>query len=101
MKELRKAIGAALRVDALRQLSQRLAEEARVLRIRGAAGSAKTLAVARAALSENRPMAVLTASNAEAQTLAQDLRSLLELASDDSRTVVHLPGLEVDPYRGL
>jgi transcription-repair coupling factor (superfamily II helicase) len=102
MQELKKAIGAALRVDALRQLSKRLAEpDARVLRIRGAAGSGKTLAVARAALSESRPLAVVTSSNTEAQTLARDLHSLLQLASDEPRSIVHLPGMEVDPYRGL
>jgi transcription-repair coupling factor (superfamily II helicase) len=86
---------------ALQQLAARLNEGARVLRLSGTAGGAKGLAIAKAILSENRSTVVLVPSNAEAQKLSQELRFYVDLLSPNPMEIVHLPSLEVDPYRGL
>jgi transcription-repair coupling factor (superfamily II helicase) len=99
--QLKKAFEAALETDALRSMDARLREGCRLLTVAGLAGGAKPLAVARAILTERRPAAALTASEGEAQTLVQDLRFLLGLLIKDPPEVIHLPSLEVDPYRGL
>ena len=101
MIQLKKAFEAALETDALRSMDARLREGCRLLTVAGLAGGAKPLAVARAILTERRPAAALTASEGEAQTLVQDLRFLLGLLIKDPPEVIHLPSLEVDPYRGL
>jgi transcription-repair coupling factor (superfamily II helicase) len=86
---------------ALRQLAARLDEGTRVLTMSGTAGGAKALAIAKAILTENRSTAVLTPSNVEAQNLSQELRFYLDLLSPAPIEIIHLPGLEVDPYRGM
>ncbi len=114
MSQLKKAFEAAMKSDALRQMAARLAEGCRVLTLGGAAGGAKAFAIANAVLAEHRgasagesdaqrgrSFAVLAISNAEAQSLAQEIRFYVDLLSTDPPEVVHLPSLEVDPYRGL
>jgi transcription-repair coupling factor (superfamily II helicase) len=86
---------------ALRQLAARLDEGTRVLTVSGTAGGAKALAVAKAILSVNRSTAVIAPSNVEAQSLAQELRFYLDLLASSPIEIIHLPSLEVDPYRGL
>ena len=86
---------------ALQQMAARLEGGARVLTVSGVAGGAKALAIAKAVLTENRPTAVITPSNAEAQNLAQELRFYIDLLTPSPVPVILLPSLEVDPYRGL
>ncbi len=86
---------------ALQQVAARLEEGIRVLTVAGAAGGAKGLSIAKAILTENRPATVITPSNAEALSLAQELRFYIDLLSPSPVSVIHLPSLEVDPYRGL
>ncbi len=111
-----------MKCDALRQIAARLDEGCRVLAVAGAAGGAKAFAIAHAILAEtgggaacampddthpqssrgaSRSFAVLTVSNAEAQNLAHEIKFYLDLLSPAPPEVVHLPSLEVDPYRGL
>jgi transcription-repair coupling factor (superfamily II helicase) len=92
---------AAMGSGALRQLAARLDEGIRVLSVSGTAGGAKALAIAKAVLTENRSTAVIVPSNAEAQNLAQELRFYIDLLAPSPVEIVHLPSLEVDPYRGL
>ncbi len=92
---------AAVRSDALQQLETGIAEGRRVLTLGGAAGGAKALSIARAILAGDRPTAVITPSNAEAHTLAQELKFYLDLLSPSPPDIIHLPSFEVDPYRGL
>jgi transcription-repair coupling factor (superfamily II helicase) len=99
--QIRKAFEAALESDAFRQIAARLAEPCRRLVIAGPSGGAKALAITHAVLIENRSTAVLTPSETEAQNLVQELRFFFELLSPGPPPVMHLPGLEVDPYRGL
>jgi transcription-repair coupling factor (superfamily II helicase) len=107
--QLKKAFEDAMRSDVLRQMAARLKEGCRVLRIAGAAGGAKAVAIAHAILTENRggpdsssrSCAVLAISNVEAQNLAEEIRFYLGLLSPSPPPVIHLPSLEVDPYRGL
>ncbi len=101
MIQLKKAFDDAMRNDALRQMELRLREGCRVLSVAGATGGAKALAVARAIIVERRHTAVLTGTNVEAQDLVQDLQFLLGLLVENPPPVIHLPSLEVDPYRGL
>jgi len=86
---------------ALQQLAARLEGGIRVLTVSGTAGGAKALAIAKAVLSEKRSAAVVVPSNVEAQDLAQELQFYVDLLAPSSLEIVHLPGLEVDPYRGL
>lgn len=85
----------------MQQLAARLDEGIRVLRVTGTAGGAKALTIAKAILTENRPAAVFAPSNVEAQDLARELQFYVELLSASPVDVIHLPSLEVDPYRGL
>jgi transcription-repair coupling factor (superfamily II helicase) len=99
--QLKKTFEAAMECGALQQLADRLARGSRVLTVTGAAGGAKPLTIAKAILAENGSAAVIAASNAEAQTFAKELRFYLDLLSENPVGITHLPGLEVDPYRGL
>ena len=90
-----------MRSGALQELAAKLAEGSRFLTVSGTAGGAKALVLAKAILAEKQPVAVITPSNAEANTLAEELRFYLGLLSPIPVEVVHLPSLEVDPYRGL
>ncbi len=86
---------------ALQQLAARLEGGTRVLTVSGTAGGAKALAIAKAILTENRTAAVIAPTVVEAQSLAQELRFYVDLLASSPPEVVHLPSLEVDPYRGL
>ncbi len=101
MIQLKNAFEAAIASDALRQLETGLSQGCRALAVSGATGGAKALVVAKVLLSESRSAAVFVASDREAQNLAQELQFYLNLLSQDPIEVLHLPGLEVDPYRGL
>jgi transcription-repair coupling factor (superfamily II helicase) len=89
----------ALNCDALCQMAESLESGCRVISLSGAVGGAKSLAIAKAILTEKRPAAILTATNEEAQQIAQEVRFCLDLFS--TVPVITLPSLEVDPYRGL
>ena len=95
------AIEAAAQSGALRDLSLQLRQGVRELTIEGLVGSAKALTIAQAALAGQPRMAVLTATSLEARSLAEEIRYFLGLLSPAPPRVVHLPSLEVDPYRGL
>ncbi len=86
---------------AFQEMAARLSENCRVLSASGTTGGAKALAIAKAILIENRPFAVIAPSNPEAQNLAQELQFYLDLLSPSPIEVMHFPGFEVDPYRGL
>ncbi len=86
---------------ALQQMAARLKEGVRVLTVSGTAGGAKALAIAKAILAENRSAAVIAPSNVEAQSLAQELQFYIDLLAPAPFEIIHLPSLEVDPYRGL
>jgi len=92
---------AAVRSDALQQLETGIEEGRRVLTLTGTAGGAKALAIAKAILVEDRPTAVITPSNADAHSMALELKFYLDLLSPSPPDIVHLPSFEVDPYRGL
>lgn len=89
----------ALDCDALRQMAECLESGSRVLSLSGAVSGAKSLAIAKAILTEKRPVAILTATSEGAQQIAQEVRFYLGIFS--SLSVISLPSLEVDPYRGL
>jgi transcription-repair coupling factor (superfamily II helicase) len=101
VNQLRNAFESALASDAFRQITARLGEPCRRLVVAGPSGGAKALTIAHALRVENRSAAIFTPNDAEAQSLVQELRLLLEMLSPSPIQVVHLPGLEVDPYRGL
>jgi transcription-repair coupling factor (superfamily II helicase) len=101
VNHLKRAFEAAMGSGALQQLATRLIEGSRVLTVTGAAGGAKALTIARAILTENRSTAMITSSNAEAETLTEELQFYINLLSPSPLEIVHLPGIEVDPYRGL
>jgi transcription-repair coupling factor (superfamily II helicase) len=82
-------------------MSARLREQTPVVSVTGPTGGARSLAIAQAILSENRPVAVFAATNVEAQNLVLELRYFLELLGPVAPPVIHFPSLEVDPYRGL
>lgn len=86
---------------ALQQLEMRLSAGSHVLTVSGVAGGAKALAIAKAILTENRSVAVIVPSNAEAQSLSQELQFYINLLSPTPFEIIHIPDLEVDPYRGL
>jgi len=98
---LKQTFEAAVRSGALQQVAARLSEGIRVLTVSGATGGAKSLAIAAAVLAENRSYAVIAPSNSEAQKLALELNFYIDLLSSSPPQIVHLPSLEVDPYRGL
>jgi transcription-repair coupling factor (superfamily II helicase) len=101
VNQLKQTFESAMESDALRQLSTRLNEGSRVLTVTGTAGGAKALTIARAILAENRFAAVIVPSNAEAENLSEELPFYLNLLSPSPLEIVYLPGIEVDPYRGL
>ena len=82
-------------------MAGRIAEGSHVFRVSGAAGCSKALVIARAFLVENRSLAVFTATSTEAENISHEVDFFLRLFDHDAPAVVHLPGLEVDPYRGL
>ncbi len=101
MVHLKRVFESATRSGALRDLSTRLQQGTRAVTIEGPVGGAKGLTIAQAALAEQRPLAVLTATSNEARYLAQELSFFLGLLSPTPPRVILLPSLEVDPYRGL
>ncbi len=101
MNHLSDAFGAVLDCDSMRQLGAQLHEGSRTLRISGAVGSSRALIICRAFLAERRSLAVLTAGNTEAESLAHEVQFFLQLLAPDAPPVVHFPSREVDPYRGL
>jgi transcription-repair coupling factor (superfamily II helicase) len=98
---LKKVFESAADCGALHEMSVRLQQGIRALRIEGLVGSAKGLAITRAVLAEQRSIAVLTATNTEARNLSQELGFFFGLLSSAPPRVIFLPSLEVDPYRGL
>ncbi|NLT33040.1 MAG: transcription-repair coupling factor [Acidobacteria bacterium] len=101
MISLKRTLEAALQGGAFERLEEMLRGGAGVVTVSGAAGGAKALVLAKAALCGQRPLAVITPTGAEAQTLAEEIRFCLDLLVPVPPEVVHLPELEVDPYRGL
>jgi transcription-repair coupling factor (superfamily II helicase) len=101
MIQLKQTFDAAMESGALRQLETRLHEGSRVLTVSGTAGGAKALTIAKAILTEQRSAAVIAPSNGEAQNIAQELQFYVGLLSSNPIEIIHLPALEVDPYRGL
>lgn len=101
MNQLKLAFEAAMGSGALQQLASRIGEGGHGFALSGAAGGTKALAIAKAILTEKRSYAVVTPSNAEARSLAQELQFYMDLLSAEPLEVIHLPSLEVDPYRGL
>jgi transcription-repair coupling factor (superfamily II helicase) len=98
---LKQIFEAAMQSGALEQVEKRLNEGCFELTISGPAGGAKALAVAKVILTENRRTAVIAPSNIEAHNLAHELRFYIDLLSHSPLEIVHLPGFEIDPYRGL
>jgi transcription-repair coupling factor (superfamily II helicase) len=101
MNELKRVFELAMRADALRQLGARLRQGFHSLTLAGTAGGTKALTIASAILAENRSVAVFTTTSEDAQNLAQEISFYLQLFSPRPPEVIHLPGLDVDPYRGL
>ena len=101
MVHLKSIFEAAVHSEALQQLEKGIGEGRRVLTMRGTAGGAKSLAIAKVVLAEDRPTAVIAPSHAEAHNLAQELKFYFDLLSSSPLDIIHLPGFEVDPYRGL
>jgi transcription-repair coupling factor (superfamily II helicase) len=99
VQQLVNIFNAALSCDTLRQMAECLEAGRPAISLAGAVSGAKSLAIAKAILAENRPAAVLAATNEEARQIAQEIRFYLGLFSPVP--VISLPGLEVDPYRGL
>lgn len=91
----------AMASDALQELAAHFRTGIRNPGLSGAAGGARALAISSAVLAGNRPVAVLVPSGAEAQHLARELDFYLNLLSSSPIDVVHMPDIEVDPYRGL
>ena len=82
-------------------MSARLKEGVQAFALSGATSGAKALALAGAIIAEGRPYAVLAPSDAEARSLAGEIRFYCDLLSSSPVEVTYLPGFEVDPYRGL
>jgi transcription-repair coupling factor (superfamily II helicase) len=101
MIQLKRTFETAMESGALQQLATRLHEGTRVVTVSGTAGGSKALTIAKAILAENRSAAVIAPSNTEAQNLAQEIQFYVELLSPNPIDIIHLPALEVDPYRGL
>ncbi|MDR0843109.1 MAG: transcription-repair coupling factor [Acidobacteriota bacterium] len=85
----------------LRQLGTRLAAGDRVFALAGTTGGAKALSLAKAILSENRSYAVIVPSSADSRSLAEELEFYCRLLFPAPPEIIHLPGFEVDPYRGM
>jgi transcription-repair coupling factor (superfamily II helicase) len=101
VNQLKQTFQAAMQSGALQQLSERLREGSRVITLSGAAGGAKALTIAEAALSETRPIAVIAPSDSESKNIAEELQFYVDLLFPSPVEIIHLPSLEVDPYRGL
>ncbi|MBN2321378.1 MAG: hypothetical protein JXR49_20025, partial [Acidobacteria bacterium] len=101
MIQLKKTFEKAMDSGALQELAGRIQAGIRSPRLSGAAGGARALGISGAVLAENRSVAVLTPSGAEAQHLARELGFYLDLLSSSPVDIVHMADLEVDPYRGL
>jgi transcription-repair coupling factor (superfamily II helicase) len=101
VNRLKQTFETAMGSSDLLLLATRLIEGSRVLTVSGAASGAKALTIAKTILTENRSTAVITPSNAEAEILTEDLQFYLNLLSPSPLEVIHLPDIEVDPYRGL
>jgi len=85
----------------LRQMGERLQKGSNVFSLSGTIGGAKALALAKAILAEKRSYAIFTPTGEEAQHLTEEIAFYCGLLSSDPPEILHLPGLEVDPYRGL
>jgi transcription-repair coupling factor (superfamily II helicase) len=101
VNQLKRTFETVLGSGAFKELTARLGEGNRILSTAGTTGGAKSLAIAKAILTENQPVAVIAPSNPEAQSLAQEIQFYLDLLSTCPIEVIHFPGFEVDPYRGL
>ncbi len=101
MIQLKRKFEAALESGALQQMANRLRAGTRALTVTGTSGGAKALTIAKAILTEQRPTAVIVPSNGEAQNLARELDFYFSLLSANPIDIIHLPALEVDPYRGM
>ena len=101
MIQLKKTFETAMASSALQELAGRIVTGGHNLKLSGAAGGARALGIASAILAENRSVAVLAPTNADAQYLSQELQFYLDLLSPYPIKTVYLPDLEVDPYRGL
>jgi transcription-repair coupling factor (superfamily II helicase) len=98
---LKKLLEGAVQIGALKELAARLEQGTRTLKIDGAVAGAKALTIAHAAIAERRSLAVMAAANEEARRLAQEIGLFATLLSAEPPRVIFLPGLEVDPYRGM
>jgi transcription-repair coupling factor (superfamily II helicase) len=101
MIQLKRIFEKATASGALQELAGRIDAGRRDLGLSGAAGGARALGIAGAILAEKRSAAVLTPSSADGQYLIRELKFYLDLLSSSPVEIVHLPDLEVDPYRGL
>jgi len=101
MIRLKKTFETALASDALQGLQERMRAGIRNAGLSGTAGGARALGIAGAILAENRSVAVLTPSGADAQSLARELDFYLDMFASSPIDIVYMPDLEVDPYRGL
>jgi len=101
MDRLRKIFEETAGTGALLQMAERLAQGSPLVSVSGPSGAARAMTIAAGLTAENRSAVVVTDSSNEARSLAGELRYFLKLLSPNPPRVVHMPGLEVDPYRGL
>jgi len=101
MIHLKKIVEMAMASSALQELAGQIDAGNRNFKVSGAAGGARALVVARAILAQNRSVAVVTPTNTDAQYLSRELKFYMDLLSPDPVEIIHMPDLEVDPYRGL
>ncbi len=101
MIQVKRVFETALQDVSLRQLELRLQQGSRHTIISGLAGAARGLAVAKAFSIDRRSATVITGSDTEALHLSEEIRFYLELTAENPPRVIYMPGLEVDPYRGL
>ncbi|MEJ2108868.1 MAG: hypothetical protein P8Z37_02940 [Acidobacteriota bacterium] len=101
MVHLKQLIETAVASGALKELAGRIEAGGRSLKLTGAAGGARTLGIAAAILAEMGSTVVLVPSNDDAQRMTRELAFYLNLLLPEPPDVIHLPELEVDPYRGL
>jgi transcription-repair coupling factor (superfamily II helicase) len=100
VNQLKRTFEDVLGSGAFKELAAQLNKGIRLLSTSSTTGGAKALAIAQAVLSEKR-FVVIAPSNPEAQNLAQEIQFYLGLLSPAPIEVIHFPGFEVDPYRGL
>jgi transcription-repair coupling factor (superfamily II helicase) len=101
MERLRRIFEDILSRGELRRVAERLERGSPLVSVSGPSGAARALTITAGLLAENRSAAVLTNSSSEARTLAAELRYFFSLLSPNPPRVIHMPSLEVDPYRGL